>query len=69
MEPAVGADRCREEAPFSPDTAKLSALTVLENALRNKSPSSWKVYELRTYLELRGEKDVAKAESKALVAR
>ena len=69
MEPAVGEDRCVEETSFSPDTAKHSALTVFEKALGNKKPSSWKVYELRTYLELREEKYVAKGRKQALVAR
>ena len=34
--------------------AHAATLQVLEGALRSKRPSSWKVYELKIYLHLRG---------------
>ena len=53
----------------SKDCTERAALALLEKALRNKRPSSWKVHELRMYLELRGAKEIAKSKKSDLCQR
>ncbi len=57
------------ESSEAVDASKIAALGVLEKALRSKRPSSWKVYELKMYLELLGEKDAAKGRKAELSQR
>ena len=41
-------------------SSKTAALVVLEKAFQKKRPSSWKLFELKMYLELQGAKDAVK---------
>ena len=53
----------------SSDPAKCAALNVLEEALRSKRPSAWKLYELQMFLQLSGDGAPAKGKKSELAER